>query len=294
MTSSAPRLSLRRWTCALFCAVLLAAASASGASTVLYEKQSAYNDIVVTQEGPGLRALRFERGGALQSLVRLDAPGQPVLAYLRTVMLALALCEAPQRVLVVGLGGGTLPGFLHQRYPAARIDVVDIDPEVVHVAKTYFGFREDERMRAHVADGRSYIERARAAYDIIFLDAFGARSVPPHMTTLEFLGAVRRALRPGGLVAGNLWNSAYNPAYDAMARTYQEAFETVRIVPVAGTGNRILLALPRSEPVDTATLARRAGRVAAERQFGFDLAAEVLETPADEAAAIRAARVLRD
>jgi spermidine synthase len=275
-------------------AVFLGAGLVRAETIVLYDKPSSYSHIVVTQESDGLRTLRFERGGARQSVVKPDDPGYLALPYARVALIGLALCEAPERMLVVGLGGGSLPRFLRKHYPAATIDVVDIDPDVVHVSKEYFGFREDERMRAHVADGRAYIEQTRTPYDVIFLDAFGATSVPAHMTTVEFLGAVRRALRPDGVVVGNLWSGEHNRLYDAMARTYEAVFDTVKIVPVTGTGNRIVLALPRKEAVDTRALASRATGVSASRKFDFDLGAAAAEEAAHERESIRTARVLRD
>lgn len=285
---------LRRLAMTPLLALLLLAALARGEPVVLYEKPSLYSHIVVTEEADGLRTLRFGRGGARQSVVKPDDPGYLALPYARVALIGLALCEDPRRIMVVGLGGGTLPRFLRKHYPGATIDAVDIDPDVVHVSKEYFGFREDERMRAHVADGRGFIEQAHTPYDIIFLDAFGSANVPPHMTTQEFLGAVRRALRPDGVVVGNIWSGEHNPLYEAMARTYQEVFQTVMILPVAGTGNRILLALPRREDIETRELARRATRLSTGKGFHFDLGAGAAEQPAREREAIRDARVLRD
>ena len=290
----ARHLLLRRFAHLCLVALLLVAAGARSEQLVLYEKPSRYSHIIVTQEPDGLRTLRFERGGARQSVVKPDDPTYLALPYLRVALIGLALCEEPRRILVVGLGGGSLPRFLHQYYPRAAIDAVDIDPDVVHVSKQYFGFREDERLRAHVADGRAYIEQVATPYDLIFLDAFGATNVPAHMTTREFLGAVRRALRPDGVVVGNIWSGAYNVLYDAMVRTYQEVFDTVAILPVGGTGNRIVLALPRKEDLATEALARRASRLSASKQFHFDLGAGAAEPPAHEREAIRTGRVLHD
>ncbi len=145
------------------------------------------------------------------------------------------------------LGGATLPMFLRKHYPSAEIDIAEIDPDVVNVAKTFFGFREDERMRIHVGDGRRFIENIRQPrYDVIFVDAYGAHNVPEHLTTQEFLQAVRLALVPSGVVVGNVWGPSSNRLYDSMVRTYQEAFDELFIVNVSGDVNSILLALPRS------------------------------------------------
>ena len=252
---------------ALVALVVLARAD----QTVLYEKASAYNTIIVTEEENGLRALRFGKGGARQSVVKLGDPDYLALPYARVALVGLALCEEPRRVLIVGLGGGTLPMFLRKHYPNATIDAVDIDPEVVDVAKKFFGFREDKLMRAHVADGRQFIEQSRQPYDAIFLDAFGSNSIPTHLTTQEFLQAVRRAVTPGGVVVSNVWGRHSNPLYDSMVRTYQEVFDELFILDVQGAGNMILLALPRRQPLRRGELAQLARKVSAAKRFRLDL-----------------------
>jgi spermidine synthase len=253
----------------LFLFVALAAL-ASADEKVLYEKASAFGTIVVTEDDDGLRVLRFGRSGARQSVVKPGDPDYLGLPYVRGALVGLALCEEPRRVLVVGLGGATLPMFLRKHYPDAAIDAVDVDPDVVDAAKQFFGFREDERMRAHIADGRQFIEQSRQPYDAIFLDAFGSDSVPAHLTTQEFLRAVRRALKPGGVLIGNLWASYVNPLYDSMVRTYQEVFDEVYILEVQGTGNVIVLALPRRQSLRQDELAKLARKVSTVRNFGFD------------------------
>jgi len=261
-----------------FCAglsVLAALSVVACAQTVIYEKASPYNTIIVTEDRNGLRTMLFERGGGRQSVVKPGDPDHLELPYARVALAGLALCEEPRRVLVVGLGGGSLPMFLRKHYPAAQIDVAEIDPGVVDVAKQFFGFREDALTRAHVGDGRQFIENVRQGYDIIFLDAFGARDVPKHLTTLEFLLAVRRALVPSGVVVSNVWRPSANPLYDSMVRTHQEAFDELFILDVPGDVNNILLALPRKQPLNRSELAQLARKISAAKQFRFDLGEQV-------------------
>lgn len=242
----------------------------------LYEKKSPYNTIVVTEDERGLRTLMFEENGVRQSVVKVGDPDHLELEYARVMPVGLAFVEKPRRVLIVGLGGGTIPGFLHKHYPRTTIDVVDIDPDVVDVAKRFFGFREDATLHAYVGDGRKFIEECRDPYDVIFLDAFGPDSIPYHLSTREFLQAVRRALTPGGIVVGNVWSRSSNPLYDSMVRTYLEVFDELYIFDVRGAGNRILVAVPRKGRIERADLARRAARISREKQFRFDMADEVL------------------
>jgi spermidine synthase len=248
---------------------------ACSAQTVIYEKASPFNTIIVTEDHKGLRTLLFERGGGRQSVVKPGDPDHLELPYARVALAGLALCEEPRRILVVGLGGGSLPMFLRKHYPAAAIDVAEIDPGVVDVAKQFFGFREDELTRAHVGDGRQFIENVRQGYDIIFLDAFGARDVPKHLTTQEFLLAVRRVLVTSGVVVSNVWRPSANPLHDSMVRTHQEAFDELFILDVPGDVNNILLALPRKQPLNRSELAQLAQKISAAKQFRFDLGEQV-------------------
>jgi len=261
---------------------------------VLYEKESPYNTIVVTEDSGGLRTLWFEKGGARQSVVKVGDPDYVELPYARAMPVGLALVEEPKRVLIVGLGGGTIPSFLHKHYPRMTIDVVDIDPDVVDVARRFFGFREDSMMRAHVADGRRFIEACRHPYDVIFLDAFGSENIPYHLATREFLLAVRRALSPDGVVVGNIWSRHANRLHDAMIRTYQDVFDELYLVDVRGAGNEILIALPQKRRIGQLELARRARSVSRQKRFPFDMGEMVVYGYRYVGNEFSRARVLRD
>lgn len=269
----------------------------ANAGEVLHEAGSPFGPVVVTAEGENLRALRFGRNGVRQSLVRLDDAGWLGLPYAPVTMAGLALVTAPSRFLVIGLGAGSLPAFLRRHYPAAEIDAVDINPVVAELARTHFGFREDARLQVHVDDGRRFIEAVQRPYDVIFLDAFGSDAVPGHLTTAEFLAAVRRALSPGGVAVGNLWITATRPPYAAMVQTYRAVFGELQVLRVAGSGNRILLALPEPRGLDRVSLAGRAQELGAEKRFHFDLGSLVdygwLDTAPGDAAVLTDAALPR-
>ncbi|REJ86056.1 MAG: hypothetical protein DWQ36_15000 [Acidobacteria bacterium] len=245
-----------------------------GRDEVVFQQRSEYQQVLVTEGREGVRTLRFgSRRGAVQSRVVVGDPLDLRVPYVRAAMAGLAFLEPPLddfgtrslSVLVVGLGGGSIPMYLHQVLPAAQIDVAELDPLVVQVADEWFGLREDERLRIRVGDGREWIEQAaaRAAprYDLIVLDAYGEREVPPALTTLEFLRAVRGVLAPGGVVVANLWGGRSNPLYPSMLRTYGEVFGQVHELAVPARSNRIVVALdsPTAAPRE---LERRAAHLA--------------------------------
>jgi spermidine synthase len=227
--------------------------------------------VVVTEDSQGLRTLRFEEGGARQSVVW---PGEPLrleAAYTRASMVGLAFVPRPERILVVGLGGGAIPMFLRAVLPEAHIDVVEVEPGVVEAATLYCGFAQDAALRVHVADGRGFIESGGAPYSLIFLDAYGPDSIPGHLATREFLGAARARLTPDGAVVGNVWESVSNPLFDSMLRTWQVSFGQLHRFNVEATTNRILVGLSHREPCSRATLMASAREVQQARSLPFEL-----------------------
>ncbi|XP_069867250.1 eEF1A lysine and N-terminal methyltransferase-like [Dipodomys merriami] len=126
------------------------------------------------------------------------------------------LLDSPLALLVVGLGGGSLPLFVHDHFPKSCLDAVEIDPSMLEVATRWFGFSQSDRMRVHIADGLDYItslagaEGARPAYDVVMFDvdskdpAVGMSCPPPAFVELSFLQKVRSLLTPEGVFILNL------------------------------------------------------------------------------------------
>ena len=243
---------------------------------IIYEAPGRFGSIVVVESAAGMRTLMFERNGARQSVVKLGDPDHLELSYARTVLAGLALSGKSRRMLVLGLGGGSLPMFLHKNFPEATVDVAEIDPGVIAVAKRFFDVREDARLRIHLADARSFVESSEPGrYDLILVDAFGANSAPEHLTTQEFIRSLRRAVTAEGIVIGNLWRRPFNQKYDSMVLTYQSGFEQCFMLEVQGDVNSIILAVPRKDPIIMEEFARAAGDLAKIRRFRVNLEALV-------------------
>jgi len=241
-------------------------------SRLVHRQASMFGSIVITEEPGGLRSLRFGATGPRQSVVKINDPRFLALRYTKTAILSLALVPKPQRILVVGLGGGSVPMFLHSHLPKVQIDAAEIDPAVIDVAKRFLNFREDERMRAHARDGRQFIELSRKPYDIIMLDAYASDTVPKHLTTSEFLQAVKKALSPSGVVVANLWGPKMNPLFASMLRTYQEVFADLYMVEVPEVENKMIFACSHKIDLNLAGFRERARNTTAELALPFDLA----------------------
>jgi len=250
--------------------VCLAGAGIFG-ERVLLERQSAYNSIVVTEDGRGFRSMYFSGGRARQSVVKRGDPEHLEARYVQAFPVAFAFVPQPRSLLVVGLGGGVVPTFLQLHRPQLAIDVVELDPEVIAVARSHFGFRDGGRVRAFAEDGRRFIERATMRYDIVFLDAYGSDSVPYSLTTQEFLSGVRRALAPGGVVISNIWGREDNPLYDSMVRTYRAVFGDVRILDLDHSIGKLVIARVEDDGVARDEIVRRARALTAAMALRNDL-----------------------
>ena len=110
-------------------------------------KPSADSSVTIAEEA-GVRSLHIG-GLAIQSAMRLSAPDALELHYTRAMMSFLLFQPQPADVLMIGLGGGSLAKFIHRRLPTTRVTVVEIRPEIVSAARTYFSLPA-EIGRAHV------------------------------------------------------------------------------------------------------------------------------------------------
>src|SRR5690606_35977973 len=124
----------------------------------------------------------------------------------RMMTSALFVKPDPEKILMVGLGGATMPRSLEKILPGAVIDTVEIDPAVVRIAERFFGYEQGPRQRLFVEDGRAFVERAHRqgrTYDMVMLDAFDVDYIPAHLLTVEFLKHVHAILSPDGVLVAN-------------------------------------------------------------------------------------------
>lgn len=244
---------------------------------VLLETESLYHYIRVTQSG-GVRYLQFRRSGGEyeESAINTAEPLEFEMYYYGLMMAGFAHQPDPKSVLFIGLGGGTLPLAIHHYFPKATIDCVELDGEVVSAAKRFFGFKEDDRMKSYVRDGRVQVRRFLGEgkkYDVIFLDAFRGGYIPYHLTTKEFIEDVRKLLNPGGVVVSNL-----RPGFESYhyhRRTFAAVFPNQW--SYGSGGNVIVVCDMRKNPPSEGALLSTAERLQKQKQFTFDLPAIVRE-----------------
>uniref|UniRef100_A0A8C1PVM6 eEF1A lysine and N-terminal methyltransferase n=1 Tax=Cyprinus carpio TaxID=7962 RepID=A0A8C1PVM6_CYPCA len=125
-----------------------------------------------------------------------------------------AATDHPVSVLLVGLGGGGLPQFVHDFVPCARVEVVELDSAVLEVAQSWFGFHTDERLKVILGDGLEHIKTLESegghSFDVIMFDVdskdttLGMSCPPSAFVETSLLKKVYSLLTPRGLFMLNL------------------------------------------------------------------------------------------
>ncbi len=203
----------------------LAKARLSPGERVLEEAKSPFNHIVVAETGDVV-TMYFVVDGTYYIESRLDRghPRSLDLDYTRTMMAGFMLQPRPKRLLMIGFGGGQISNYLFEHIPDLEIDGVDIDGEVIRLARKYFGVPQSPRYRTHTADGRLFVEQAPTSpgWDMILLDAFRGVFVPLHLKTAEYYQSLLDHLTPNGVVVANLHSST--PMYKHDRTTFAHVF----------------------------------------------------------------------
>ncbi len=172
----------------------------------------------------------------IQSAAFLDSD-ELVLEYTKFYHLIRHFRPDHENTLIIGGAGYSYPKKYLKTYPQARLDVVEIDPQMTDIARRFFGLDDDPRMTIFHEDARMYINRAESGqYDAVLMDAFGSLfSVPHHLTTIEAVRELGRILKDDGVVIFNLGSAITGPGsgfLQAELRTYKEVFPQVHLFKV--------------------------------------------------------------
>lgn len=240
----------------------------------IHQERSLYRNIIVTEDSTR-RCLRFtitRRTGQNQSCRFLENPQELVFPYAKMTLSSLLVQDDPQRILIIGLGGGTLPDVYSSLFPDAEIIISELDEAVLQVAEDYFDFEQTDKIQVDIGDGRVYVKRAGLRgekFDLVIIDAFNGEYIPEHLMTEEFLEEVKTLLPDDGMLVANTFSSSR--LYDAESQTYHNVFGEIINLRMPNTGNRIIIASMQALP-EPLVLNRRAAEWRERlRPFGMDV-----------------------
>ncbi|MFD2167698.1 spermidine synthase [Thalassotalea euphylliae] len=234
----------------IFLILITLLVSTASQAKVIHQERSLYRNILVEDSG-NLRCLKFNVRSkkSNQSCFLKSEPERLVFNYTKLMFSGMIVNPNPERILIIGLGGGTMSNTLHQLLPNATIENVEIDPAVIDVARKYFSFFENDHVTSVVKDGRIYIKRAllkKQTYDWIILDAFNGDYIPEHLLTKEFLTEAKGLLSDNGVLTANTFS--ISDLYNYESATYHDVFGDFYSVHNRKNENRIILVTPNGLP----------------------------------------------
>lgn len=134
---------------------------------------------------------------------------------------------------VVGLGGGGLVNYINNFMKEIKVLAVEIDPEIVKVAKEHFGLKDDKNLEIFVGDGLEFLKNSKTQFQSILFDvdskdsSQGMSCPPKDFITSEILSKVKSLLPNDGifilnLVCRDLENRKF--AVDSLKKTFKQIF----------------------------------------------------------------------
>jgi spermidine synthase len=229
-------------------------------------------------EQTGVRYLHFGSDW-IQGAMRLNRPDALELVYTREMMAGLLLRDGlasdgglwPRRVLIIGLGAASLTKFVRRYCPQSRIDVVEIEPEVIAAARQFFCLPpENERLTIHIGDGAQFVLSGTDHYDYVLVDGYDQKARTGALDTLPFHQALRARLSSEGLVAYNLLGQARN--HPASVERIVGAYDYRAIAFPACDGGNVIVFAARGAAISHPVADLRARAATLKAETGLDLA----------------------
>lgn len=201
------------------------------AEHVVHRSEGVYQQITIYEGsylGRPARFLLLDRSESGAMFLDSTDPSDLVYDYTKYYSLYTVFAPRVRNALVLGGGAYSIPKALLHELPDAVIDVAEIEPSFLDLAKQYFGAADSPRLRNYVQDGRRFLQDADTQYDLIFGDVYYSYfSVPPQFTTREFFALAKSRLRTEGVFIANMIGdlSRREPSLImAEIRTFQTVF----------------------------------------------------------------------
>lgn len=155
-----------------------------------------------------VRCLHFDLD-CVQSAMSLHDPYELALEYTRRMMAFLLFNPRPKRILMLGLGGGSLAKFCYRRLRSTAVTAVELSPDVIALRQHFFIPADDDRFRVLHDDAASYVASRGHKKDVILADACDRSGIAPQLNALDFYRSARRRLSRRGVFVANLCSEPF-------------------------------------------------------------------------------------
>lgn len=220
---------------------------------LIFEGEDAFGKVEVV-DGATIRTLHFGTPTE-QSSMFIAKPFDIEMEYVRTMALGMLFRPDAKIALCLGMGGGTLPKFIWQRFPQCEVTVVELSPLVVEVAERFFHVPQDPRLKIVTDDALHFLQSPVQEDDLIFVDLYVSGGIAPAVADQHFFRLCDERLKPGGLLVWNMWRSASKDLLESCLKNLCAIFQrNLLILPNQESSNFIIIAF--KEPIQLYTRER--------------------------------------
>ena len=199
---------------------------------ILFEKESAFHTISVVENEVG-RFIHFKDTYQAGFINTPFYSGN--LPYINYFLIPYLMNKKIKKVLLIGLGTGKIISDYAKLFDKLdRVDVVDIEENILEIAKDYFGFKEPENFNFYLQDGCAFLRNTRKKYDLIVVDVANNEGIDGRFLEQEYLQSVKKCLSKDGIFVSNLCSSAHldhkkNKFFKSILNLYKKNFNAVHV-----------------------------------------------------------------
>ena len=241
---------------------------------LIHLRRSEFQTLAVYQ-AEQLRLLRVD-DQAIQSACNLLAPEQLCLPYAQFMMGIFLFQPAPEKVLLLGLGGGDMVRYLHHALPQCQLTAVDIDANTFDIAQRYFEL-PDDRVDGVCQEAHHFVESNRGRYHTVLIDLYATQGPPALLHDIGFFEHCRQRLTLDGVLALNLITEDADVFADIVCKI-RLVFNSLSVcAKVPGHKNIIIFAFNK-KPAQTgrADLSENARQLSQRYELNFNAIVEAL------------------
>jgi spermidine synthase len=177
---------------------------------------------------------------AIQSEMLCAAPNDLIVPYTRTMMGFLLFAPLPEKIVMIGLGGGSLAKYCHAKLPHASVVVTEIDPEVIALRNLFCVPPDGKRFRVLCEDGALFVRNESNSIDVLLVDGFDLHGQSAQLCTQTFYDDCYMSLAPDGMIVINL--PAEDPNLERSVARIRRRFRNAVVVDSEDFTNRVVFA----------------------------------------------------
>ena len=178
----------------------------------------------------------------IQSRMSVARPDELQFEYTRLMVGVLLFQPQPKRILMVGLGGGSLAKFCYKHLPHTHITVVEINPHVIALRQSFCIPDDDARFQVLQMDAADFMAQTEQTFDVVFVDGFDPQGMPEQLGSTPFYSDCHRVLTSGGVAVANLHR--FGKYLDVYVDRISSVFEgDIWAIDAPGTTNCIVFAM---------------------------------------------------